>query len=153
MIEFLISLITFLISDEETRSEDGCCACSHNLPLAIMDHLLSLFHDIFPDSKIAKGFSAARTKTSCIMNIALHPHFESVLVGQMKSEPFALAMDGSNGTDLQKMNPLTVRVFDESRGHVFTRFLDMCLTPGTDAGTAAKILEVMDAALQSRDIP
>jgi len=77
----------------------------HNLPLAIMDHLSPLFRDIFPDSKIAKGFSAARTKTSCIMNMALRPHFESILVGQMKSEPFALAIDGSNDNDLQKMNP------------------------------------------------
>ena len=51
------------------------------------------------------------------------------------------------------MNPLTVRVFDDSRGCVCTRFLDMCLTSGTDAGTAAKIFEAMDAALQSRDIP
>ena len=77
----------------------------HNLPLTIMDHLSPLFRDIFPDSKIAKGFSAARTKTSCIMNMALRPHFESILVGQMKSEPFALAIDGSNDNDLQKMNP------------------------------------------------
>jgi len=125
----------------------------HNLPLAIMDHLSPLFRDIFPDSKIAKGFSAARTNTLCIMNMALRPHFESILVGQMKSEPFALAIDGSNDSDLQKMNPLTVRVFDDSCGRVCTRFLDMCLTSGTDAGTAAKIFEAMDAALQSRDIP
>ena len=68
----------------------------HNLPVAIMDHILPLFQDIFPDSKITKGFSAARTKTSCITNMALRPHFESVLVGQMKSEPFARAIDGSN---------------------------------------------------------
>ena len=125
----------------------------HNLPLAIMDHLLPLFQDIFPDSKITKGFSAARIKTSCIMNMALRPHFGSVLVGQMKSEPFARAIDGSNDTDLHKMNPLTVRVYDDSLGRVCTRFLDVCLTSGTDAGTAAKIFEGMDAALQAHDIP
>lgn len=84
------------------------------------------------------------------MNMALHPHFESILVGQMKSEPFALAIDGSNDSDLQKMNPLTVMIFDDSCGCVCTRFLDMCLMSGTDAGTAAKIFEAMDAALQSR---
>ena len=38
----------------------------HNIPLAIMDHLSPLFRDIFPDSKIAKGFSAARTKTTLL---------------------------------------------------------------------------------------
>lgn len=111
----------------------------HNLPLAIMDHLSPLFRDIFHDSKIAKGFSAARTKTSCIMNMALRPHFESALIAQMKKDPFAIATDGSNDSGLQKMNPVTVRVFDIDRGRVCTRFLDMCLTTGTDAGTAAKI--------------
>ena len=35
----------------------------HNLPLAIMDHLSPLFRDIFPDSNVAKSFSAqARRK-------------------------------------------------------------------------------------------
>ena len=125
----------------------------HNIPLAIMDHLSPLFRDIFPDSKIAKGFSAARTKTTCIMNMALRPYFESVLVAHMKEHPFALAIDGSNDVGLQKMNTLTVRIFDLESGVVCTKFLDMCLTSGTDAGTAEKIFETMEDALVSRDIP
>ena len=52
----------------------------HNIPLAIMDHLSPLFRDIFPDSKIAKQFSAARTKTTCIMNMALRPYCESMSI-------------------------------------------------------------------------
>ena len=77
----------------------------HNVPLAIMDHLSPLFWDIFHDSKIAKGFSAARTKTTCIMNMALCPYFESVLVAHIKEHPFALAIEGSNDIGLQKINP------------------------------------------------
>lgn len=67
----------------------------HNIP---MDHLSPLFQDIFPDSKIAKGFSAARTKTTCIVNMALRPH----LVAHMQEYPFAVAIDGSNDTGLKK---------------------------------------------------
>ena len=125
----------------------------HNIPLAIMDHLALLFRDIFPDSKIAKQFSAARTKTTCIINMALRPYFESILVAQMKEHPFAVAIDGSNYNGLQKMNPLTVRVFYLEQGLVCTRFLDMCLTRGTDAGTAVKIFKSMEDALISRNIP
>ena len=120
----------------------------HNVPLAVMDHLSSLLRDIFPDSKIAKGFSAARTKT-----MSLRPHLESVLVAQMKSQPFALAIDGSNDNGLRKMNPLTVRIFDNENGVVLTKFLDMCLTSGSMAGTAEGIYNAMDCALSSRDIP
>ena len=126
---------------------------AQHIPLAIMDHLSPLFRDIFPDSKIAKGFFAARTKTTCIMNMALHPYFESVLVAHMKEHPFAFVIDGSNITGLQKMNPLTVRIFDLESGIVCTNFLDMCLMSGTDAGTAEKMFEAMEDALVSRKIP
>ena len=122
----------------------------HNVPLAVMDHLSPLFRDIFPDLKIAKGFSAARTKTTCIVNMALQPFLESVLVAQMKSQPFALAIDGSNDNGLQKMNPLTVRIFDNENGVVCTKFLDMCLTSGMNAATAEGIYNAMDNALSVR---
>ena len=124
----------------------------HNIPVAVMDHLSPLLQDVFPDSKIAKSFASARTKTSCILNMALQPHLESILVARMKKEPFALAIDGSNDNDVKKMNPLTVRFFDETNGHVCTQFLDMCATSGTSAGTAKAIFEVLDTALGSRGI-
>ena len=112
-----------------------------------------VFRDIFPDSKIAMGFAAARTKTSCIVNMALRPHFEEALVSHMRGNPFSLAIDGSNDNGLKKMNPVTVRIFDPDQGRVSTRFLDMCLTSGTGSATAASIFEAMDGALQSREIP
>lgn len=123
----------------------------HNLPLAIMDHLSPRFRDIFPDSNIAKSFSAARTKSTCILNMTLRPHFENVLVQNMKSHPFSLAIDGSNDTGLQKMNSVTVGRFDSTKGRVCTRVLNMCLTKGTEAGTAEAIFRAMDEA--SQDIP
>ena len=43
----------------------------HNIPIAVSDHLTPLFKDIFPDSEIAKAYSCARTKTTCILNGAL----------------------------------------------------------------------------------
>lgn len=125
----------------------------HNIPLAAMDHLSPLFRDIFPDSNIAKGFSSARTKTMCILNKALQPHFESVLVAHMKEEPFSLAIDGSNDNGIHKMNPVTVRMYDSNTGHIGTRLLDMCLTTGTGSATAANIFTAMNDALESRGIP
>ena len=126
---------------------------NHNIPPATMDHLSPLFRDIFPDSKVAKGFAAARTKTSCIVNMALRPHFEESLVSHMRGNSFALVIDGSNDNGLEKINPVTVRLFDPDQGRVSTMYLDMCLTSGTDSATAASIFEAMDVALQSREIP
>ena len=47
----------------------------HNIPFAVSDHLTPLFRDIFPDSSIAKEYASCRTKTTCILNLAIAPHF------------------------------------------------------------------------------
>ena len=102
----------------------------HNVPIAITDHLSPILKDIFSDSDVACNYAAARTKTSCIINGALAPYIKSKLIDCMKSQPFAIAIDGSNDTGLEKMNPITVRLFDSSCNTVVTRFLDMCITKG-----------------------
>ena len=124
----------------------------HNVPIAVMDHMSPMLRDIFPDSAIAKRFSCARTKATCIINDALCPHFETELVDQMKTNPFSLAIDGSNDTDLQKMNPVTVRIFDEKQMKVATKFLEMCLTTGVQGAPAEAIFSALNVALTSRSL-
>lgn len=102
----------------------------HNIPLAVADHLSPLLKDIFPDSDIAKGYASASMKTTCMINGSLAAHFKSELVHAMKSQPFSIAVDGSNDNGLEKMNPMTVRLYDANHGKIVTRFLDMCLTKG-----------------------
>ena len=118
------------IHDKVTRAEVKVCTvlAYHNIPIALSDHLSPLFRDIFPDSEIARAYSCARTKTTCILNGAVAKHLQSSLIEHMLEEPFSLATDGSNDSGLQKMNPLTVRYFDVNRGRVSTQLLDMCLT-------------------------
>ena len=93
----------------------------HNIPLAVIDHLSPTFKDIFPDSDTANSYASTRTKTTCIINGSLAPHFKAAIVETMKNNPFTIAIDGSNDMGLEKMNPMT-------QGEVVTRFLDMCLT-------------------------
>ena len=63
----------------------------------------------------------------------------------MKAEPLALATDRSNDSGLEKMNPLTVRIFDVNRGRVASQLLDMCLT---HSGTAESIYTKIDDMLK-----
>ncbi|KAL5008885.1 hypothetical protein ScPMuIL_014466 [Solemya velum] len=100
----------------------------HNIPLVTEDHLSPLFGEIFPDSDIAKAYSLARTKTTCMLNLAVVPFFQSALVEMMKTQPYALATDGSNGTGLEKMNPLTVRIYNVINNRVETQLLDTCIS-------------------------
>ena len=67
----------------------------HNIPLAVADELTPLFQDIFSDSEIAKSFSSRRMKTACIINGAIAPMYQQLLVESMRNGPFSIAVDKS----------------------------------------------------------
>lgn len=68
----------------------------------------------------------------------------------MKLSPYSLATDGSNDNGLEKMNPLTVRIYDVNHGKVSIRFLVMCLSSG---GSAEELLTAIDDCLMFHHIP
>jgi hypothetical protein len=126
---------------------------NHNIPLSFTNHLSPLMADIFPDSQIAKKYASAATKTTCIINGALAPYFLKELIEIMTSTPFSLLVDGSNDTGLEKMNPLTVRIFDVASSTVHSRLLDMCCTTGPSSATAAAIFDKINSVMTAHAIP
>jgi len=121
----------------------------NNVPITLSDELTPLFHDIFSDSEIAKKFSSRHTKTACKVNGAIAPHYQQQLAENMKKDPFALAIDGSNDSGVEKMNPLTVRLFDNESGIVCTKLLDMCMSLSS---TAEAVFSKINEALSKRGI-
>uniref|UniRef100_H3BG61 HAT C-terminal dimerisation domain-containing protein n=1 Tax=Latimeria chalumnae TaxID=7897 RepID=H3BG61_LATCH len=124
-------------------------AC-HNLPLAVANQLTLVFADILPDSKIAKK-SAAKTKTTCIPNGALKPYFLEETMKHLQKEPFFLSTEGSNDTEIQKVNPITVKLFDVNDIH--HQFLDMGITVRRHSATAEVIFQGIDHCFQQYNIP
>ena len=45
---------------------------------------------------------------------------EASLIEHMKTNPYSLLVDGSNDTGIEKLNPLTVKLYDASQGTVTT---------------------------------
>ena len=60
----------------------------HNVPIAVVDHLGPLFKDIFPDSKIAKNYTCGKIKTACILNRAIKPDFQKILINNTKNDKY-----------------------------------------------------------------
>ena len=117
--------------------------CAHaNIPIAFHDKLSPAIRSQFSDSKVATKYHSASTKAMCMLNGAVAPSLLSHLIAKMKSNPFSLMIDGSNDTGLEKMNPITIRIFDINC--VTTRFLDMC---PTTSSTAEAIFTSMDSRL------
>ena len=69
------------------------------------------------------------------MKVLLHVLFKKLL----KNDFYLLSTNGSNHTELGKMNPLIVLLYDSSKIRVDARVLDMCCTSGQNSGTAAAI--------------
>ena len=122
----------------------------HNIPIALSDELTPLFRDIFPDSDIAKRYASRQTITACLINGATAPFYHQKLVITMKATPFSLAIDSSTDTGIEKMNPLTIRTYDDSRKIVHTQFLDMWMS---SVATAEGIFSKMQEALDKHEIP
>ena len=126
----------------------------HNLPLATADHMGPLFKAIFLDSKIASLYASGRTKTSAMINVAMGPHCHTHLVDHCKSHPFSLGINGSNDTGVNKMNPVTIRIFDISRSKTVTsHFYDMCITSGEHGATASCIFNAVDEKFAEDSMP
>ena len=64
-----------------------------------------------------------------------------------------LSTDGSNDTGLEKMNPLTVRLYDISKSRIDTRFLDMSCTSRQNSGTAATIFQKINDVMIKLQLP
>ena len=96
-----------------------------NLQLAFHDRLLPTIRKAFSDSNIALKYHSASTKATCMLNEAVAP----MLINNLHILfQFALM-----GLILEKMNPITVRIYDVTSNMVVTHCLDMCTTTGASA--------------------
>ena len=70
----------------------------------------------------------ANINTSCILNRKIKPNLEAQLVKLMQTSFFILVTGGNNDQNLQKINPVTVRIFKINQQRIVTQFFDMCLS-------------------------
>ena len=70
-----------------------------------------LIREEFHDSSIAQSFTCSRTNTRTILNCIGENYFDK-LMSDMREVPFSIMLDASNDEGLEKMFPITVRIFD-----------------------------------------
>lgn len=121
----------------------------HNVAIASTDHAGALFRAMFPDSKIAKKYGSARTKTSAIIQ-DLAKKTQRDIVKFLQKNPFSIATDGSNDNDDNKLYPLVISYFNESEGKIDTLLLSICQTSDN---TGEGIFNVLKDEFSKKDIP
>ena len=100
----------------------------HNILFLTVDHLASLYKQMFLDSK---SFPYSQTKTTSVPNKAIALLLHSALVDQMAENPFSIVNDGSSNCGLSKMNSVCVCIFDVQQIKVVEmKFFSMCSMQG-----------------------
>ena len=124
----------------------------HNTFFNLSDHMTQYIRQEFKGSKAAQSFSCGRTKTAAIIN-CIGNYLQEELIGDMKTNPFSLMVDGSNDAGLEKMFPISVRIFDINFGKVMTKFFDMNMLAGHNSSTAVFMFNSIDNQLEKNGIP
>ena len=109
---------------------------------------------MFPDSNITKNYASRQTKATSVINEALAPHCHEYLIQHCKTHPFSLGTGSSNDTGLERMNPVCLQIFDVNCSKkVTSHFLNMCLTSGKNASTAACIFDKINEKFTEYGLP
>lgn len=113
------------------------------MPFRVADHFTKLVPMMFPDSKIAEGFSCSRTKTSAMVREVYGPHYDATLVDMLKTTIFSLMVDETTDRNTDKQLVILARLFID--GDICTKFVDM---PVCNLSTADDIFTAIDKSFR-----
>lgn len=98
-----------------------------------------LFSEMFSDSKIAKTFSSAKTKTEAIVNNVISPLIQAELKENLsKSEFVGISTDASNHK-YHKIFPVIVQFFDKVEG-IQSKMVDIVECQNENSDTVSDVI-------------
>jgi hypothetical protein len=90
---------------------------------------------LFPDSKIAKEVTCAKTKAEALINSVISPHSIDLTVDVLNGiSCFGLETDGSNHGAV-KIFPILIQYFDPVKDGLTTKLIEVKSTPDETAQT------------------
>lgn len=97
----------------------------HNLPFLLMDHLILLLANIFPDSEVAKGLKCSRTKSTKMTKDCLAQEQLSNISKILQTQPFSLIIDETTDVSTQKSLVMIARYYDHLKDRCKDAFLGL----------------------------
>jgi hypothetical protein len=122
----------------------------HNVATHVVDHLIPLLKDSFPDSKICKKMQLGRTKCSHIIKNVLGKSETENLVVYLRKNKFSILVDESTDIATKKSLCILVRYTKELK--LQTQLLEL-LTIDTTDGSVVNLYRQFKDCLQSHNIP
>nr|XP_054588381.1 uncharacterized protein LOC129153197 [Nothobranchius furzeri] len=125
------------------------CA-KNNVSFTFCDDFNKCVAEVFPDSAIARKYSAGKTKSTQLIKGAIAAELDDELARTCRSQPFSLMCDESNNRKTDKEFVILTRLYDEATLEVATKFMEM---PICNVGNAENLYEKLSEALRKRGIP
>ncbi|XP_070408565.1 uncharacterized protein [Nothobranchius furzeri] len=125
------------------------CA-KNNVSFTFCDDFNKCVAEMFPDSAIARKYSAGKTKSTQLIKGAIAAELDEELARTCRSQPFSLMCDESNNRKTDKEFVILTRLYDEATLQVATKFMEM---PICNVGNAENLYEKLSEALRKRGIP
>ncbi|XP_047226593.1 uncharacterized protein LOC124871367 [Girardinichthys multiradiatus] len=121
------------------------CA-KNNVAFNFCDDFNKCVAEMFPDSAIARKFSAGKTKATQLIKGAIATELDDELAKTCRSQPFSVMCDESNNRKGNKEFVILTRLYDEATLQVVTRFMEM---PVCNVGNAENLYEKLSEALSA----
>lgn len=115
------------LSDQVKLAEIKLSAmlAEHNVAFLLVDHLVPLLKEIFPDSKICKNMKLKRTKATNIITNVIAPNEKDALSHKLNNTKFSILIDESTDIACKSTMCVVVRFFDTESKEIMTRFWDL----------------------------
>ncbi|XP_047236692.1 uncharacterized protein LOC124877498 [Girardinichthys multiradiatus] len=125
------------------------CA-KNNVAFNFCDDFNKCVAEMFPDSAIARKFSAGKTKATQLIKGAIATELDDELAKTCRFQPFSVMCDESNNRKANKEFVILTRLYNEATLQVVTRFMEMSVC---NVGNAENLYEKLSEALRKRGIP
>lgn len=122
----------------------------YDLPISLVDDLIPILKDSFPDSEIAKQIMLHRTKATGVLKNKLAKSFSELLIEKLRNGFFSIIVDEVTDISNTKQLGLVVTYYDEESNAIKTSFLEL---KECTSGTAKHIYEAMRNTLSEHCIP
>ena len=150
-------MITFFLKSKETNEETihpsieaeakmAMFIMQDNTFFNLSDNMSQYTRQDFKGSKAAEKFACSQTKMSAIGNCIGNNFFQQ-LNTDMQKLPFNTMLNPKCETGLNKMFPITVRIFDMNFCRVMKKFYDINYMKGQDTSTAQAQFQGVDDIL------
>lgn len=124
----------------------------HNVSFQIIDHLVPVLKECFPDSDILRDCNLGRTKTTNVIKNVIAEEQSQGLIEILRNQYFSILIDESTDISVNKLLCVLAKYVDKHTGKCVTRLLELITVDGKNCD-ADHLYNAFKICLNKKNIP